>query len=1469
MLSTDGVLCTYQLVNQFPNTNHGILTPSAPVPIAQPKKRLGVAPPAAALPTLSFGGGSATPVPSFGGGNLFGKPAPAPNAVVSPSVSLSFLPQGKAGSTATPLSFSFGGAAASSGVPKPDNTASPFKFNFGGSPAPATAAPASSAPAPALLSLKFTAPVQPVSNPPALTKPHGSSAPPSNFSFNFSGNLGGVVGPGSGRASEANIAASTPEPAPTPKPMFNLAPVAASAAPPTFKNTGFSFTSQPPAAVEPSPKPACKSVNVETPVAAKPPAVSAPTGQSKFSFTPVARPLENASDPSKTLFQPVAQQQQPPQPVRPQVVSLANESNPRFGTPLQQQLPKQVPQQPAQHALLQRAINSPALATPNKPLLPNQSLQTPISVSGLVKDNETSPNPEIEQHAAKWNTTLQKNIHEEINNFNAELGAFMKSCDVISCEDLVGGRDELIEMKNDIASLTNHMDGYKGVMKENKSECAMLRENVLKNLKMLDEATLLKQKMEDKRYSSAMKLRPLDPISARQRKSLRAHVNQVEQLLNDINIALDTKWEERMAARKNARNNKTNSIMKRQQVYQTIEAIDQITDNLASRLKKCSLQSQENSLLAMNLNRISKSVGDASNATSVKDSPSLKNHSKSMSCNSPMKMEQLKSFLNNRGQTPVRKSKPYTSLSLPPPRESDQTVNPSFSSFPKAASTPFLGADILNKPKQPISMKNNLLSSTLSAMANKSMTPTVMKTTGDGAASFKVPDNTPTTPLMVKTQSTKQVVQFNMPAAATPANNNITFDMVNKNLFGTPLSSSEATGKPKIISEFAAKPSSKPSDVPTAAKTFGGTSTVDPLSFWGKGAPTKPVNESLTNVNVFTSEIPTGDSPESNQPEPSFLSNTTVFKSPSLADDTVVSSSISPTDSDENGVNDASTTQDEGVSQTSTVAESDDSAEKVVETTNDFPQEPIKGIPPSLSAFPGFISSKPTMFGVPSSTPGKSLFGGPVSSSLPFGSTSSPAGLFGASALGTSTAATTTSGLFGSLSSSTSVGPVSSSSTLASTGGLFGSKPSSGGGLFKSGTLSSSQPSPVKEEPAKIAPRVETPKDDASEKDETIVPPPTVPEQIPTNASSVITSTFPGSFASSSGDSKSASGGLFGTPSSSSSGLFGSISAAPATGGLFDSTSSSAAPSGGLLAASKSSGGLFGAAATLTTIVSSESVPSIAPTAKPSGGLFGTPASSASGGIFGAATSSVPSTGGIFSSTVTSSVAATASSTPSKATAGGLFGAVSSTTPALGGLFGTLSSAATTNTSGDGLFGAASTAPAGGIFGASTSTSSGGLFGSSSVSSASGNLFGSSITSTASGGLFSASSTTASSSGGLFGSTLAASTPSGGLFGSSTTSTASGGLFGASLTSTASGGLFGSSTTSTSSGGFFGSGGGLFTTPASSSGGVFGSSGTSASGGGFGSQPTTSVAPAFGSTGNSLCLFTLSRPRVQILRPPA
>lgn len=237
------------------------------------------------------------------------------------------------------------------------------------------------------------------------------------------------------------------------------------------------------------------------------------------------------------------------------------------------------------------------------------------------------------------------------------------------------------------------------------------------------------------------------------------------------------------------------------------------------------------------------------------------------------------------------------------------------------------------------------------------------------------------------------------------------------------------------------------------------------------------------------------------------------------------------------------------------------------------------------------------------------------------------------------------------------------------------------------------------------------------------------------------TTTFGGSAAGTLGQTNTATGG----------GLFG--------GNTFGSTATAPAATGGVFGASQPSTGLFGSTAAQ-------------PAATTGGGLFGastTPA--ATGGLFGAsATQPAAATGGLFGQRPTGTGLFGPGAQPGAATGGGLFGASTTTPQTGGGLFGASTTPATGTT---GLL--AATQP-GGAFGASTG---GGMFGSQPQT---GGLFGASAAQPASTGLFGATTQpSAATGGGLFGSAPAAS--GGGLFGASGT-TGGTGLFGAPAQST-------------------------------------------------------------------------------------
>ncbi|XP_053380901.1 nuclear pore complex protein Nup214-like isoform X2 [Mercenaria mercenaria] len=331
-----------------------------------------------------------------------------------------------------------------------------------------------------------------------------------------------------------------------------------------------------------------------------------------------------------------------------------------------------------------------------------------------------------------------------------------------------------------------------------------------------------------------------------------------------------------------------------------------------------------------------------------------------------------------------------------------------------------------------------------------------------------------------------------------------------------------------------------------------------------------------------------------------------------------------------------------------------------------------------------------------------------------------------------------------------------------------------------------------------------------------------------------------------------ASGGLFGQPASVSKppeGLFGQSTTLGA--GLFGQSVSSSA----------GSTNLFGQGSTTATATSDDQSSSVTTTTT-SSGIFGqktdsattegasgqTSASAASTGLFGkpAGTTAVSA----FGHTSTSSEGQTASSS-------GLFGKTATTSgTSLFGQTATTSGTSlfgqTATTSGTGLFGQSATTSGSSLFGQTTTTSGGSLFGKSTTTSGS-SPFGQPATTSSVSSSFGQAATTSAGTG-LFGQTSSTTTASTGLFGQATTTASSGGLFGQtpSSGSSSSGGLFGQQ-----GGSLFGqtstSGtGGLFSgQTATSSGGVFGQSTTSTSGGLFGQSTTSGGGGLFGSAGGS------------------
>ncbi|XP_057290026.1 nuclear pore complex protein DDB_G0274915-like [Hydractinia symbiolongicarpus] len=1456
MLSTDGVLCSYRMVNQFPQTDHSILTQVQPFPTTKPRRGTpsSFAAPSTAIPAPSnampppF---NAMTAPSFNfsntASNSFGNPTGNSSfkfaaSVVNSSQSLTF-----GGAMSTPASNSNRPVASASAMPTP----------AGALPTPTFALNT----APSFLSKVVT-------DPNSKAKEKSSGFPITSFSFTGGETnqkpFGSVTGPAfnsqgfptfstdlptSSKPAEKKGSGASTFVFTTPKttlPLFG----STTPNPNTIQTTGFQLSGNTAESARsvftPLPQPANEVSalaplsqptffqQTNTPVVSQPYQLQVSLNRSNgtlsgFSTTGV---LSKDTISSKTTAAQsvlsqhqeyiLSQKQKADALSKPPSQAQQISQPPLVSTPLSSQVNDQI--QPPTSLPVTQISQPPLVTTPLSSQL-NDPTNPPTSVTATTQPvtEEDKADQDIAQQTAHLHAMLEKDIVDEIRSFNTEIINFQQSIsELTNKKDLIGTQQELVDMKNEIEKLDNFVYGHKLITKENKLECNHLREEVLKHFKLVDEAELRKQKNEDQRYSTVLRTRPLDPISTRQRKQIRNQYNQLEHTLQDVNALLDAKWEEKEVLKKRGR---SRNVSHNQQIFKTVEAIEKITTNLSQRVENLTLQSQETQLLSMNITHRSNLDRVNLPNKSADDEKAIREKLRMQKSNAKQ-LSMLKNYLSNRSTTPVRKPKQYA-LNY---NGYDTTLQtPSFQSLhPKAASTPAITylkneGHAFSTMKAVPEEKAATLSSALANVVNGSSTPSVLHNVSGFHHPTKAPENTPVTPDILG-QSSRE----------TP-NKSYNTEPVNKNLFGL----NTGSGDPKFGNPFAGNPGAK-------SGVFNSPGPKDKLPAKLQTDSSSKLMPITTNQAIFSFSTPV----QSSKPVPGVSQANSLaganagfsfnFKNPvgSICKTEVLASTTTTTFKKTNalyspGKSDNLKDLIESVS-SSNMFTAVDKYKISIGSAATSASGGLLGATatPNVSGIPFGSTATTSVSGIPfGSTATTSASGGSFGFTA---TTNASGGLFGSTAttgapgvLFGSTATTSASGVpFGSTTTTSVSGiPFGSTATTSASGGSFGSTAttSASGGLFGLTATTS-----------------------ASEGLFGLTATPSVSEGL--LGSTATKSASGGLFGSTA--TPSASEGLFGsTTTSVSVGLFGSTATTSGSGGLFVSTATTSASGKlfGSTATTSALGGLFGSTATtsasgglfgLTTTPSvSEGLLGSTATTSASGGLFGSTATpSVSGGLFGS-TATTSESGGLFGATATSA-------------SGGLFGSTA-TKSASGGLFG---STATPSASG-GLFGSTTTSVSGGLFGSTATTSgSGGLFVSTATTSASGKLFGSTATASASGGLFGLTTTpsvsegllgstaTTSASGGLFGSTATPSV-SGGLFGSTATTSESGGLFGATATS-ASGGLFGSTATKSASGGLFGS-----TATTSESGVLFGATATSASGGLFGSTATTSgSAGLFGST---------------------
>lgn len=486
----------------------------------------------------------------------------------------------------------------------------------------------------------------------------------------------------------------------------------------------------------------------------------------------------------------------------------------------------------------------------------------PGSITSLHQGKTNGDEDEVAGFTAQLDRASEQNIREELNSFNLEFEAFMTSFKKVTEKDeLIGDADELRNLNQSVEDATIQVESYKTIMAENKSESGELREKLLKNFQMIDEALLRKEKMDDKRYINVLRSRPLDPISARQRKEMREHFLYIEDQLNEINNILDSKWQE-MQNKRSGRSNYSKA-QQNQQIYKTIEAIDTITNHLTSKVDNLKLRSEESYLISMNLSR-QPSANDSSKLS--KFSKFNLNRTNELNDESPKKLSKLRKYLANRGKTPMRKTKDYA-VRLITSTDMESTINGKLD--PKAASTPAYGTTksfekFSNKMPVLDEEAYHIVSNVIDKVkALSSTSPKVLDGTPETKSIPKAPENTPVTP-QVSLDATKAHL-FKNSLGQTPSgtpNKSFANDVINKNLFASPVSTRAFLPKQVSVENspsFSSKVSIKQETVSTT--TISDTKAFTEDSSPDKNQAASCINTAPRNVAIISEKLGVTPSP--------------------------------------------------------------------------------------------------------------------------------------------------------------------------------------------------------------------------------------------------------------------------------------------------------------------------------------------------------------------------------------------------------------------------------------------------------------------------------------------------------------------------------------------------------------------------------------------------------------------------------
>ena len=180
-----------------------------------------------------------------------------------------------------------------------------------------------------------------------------------------------------------------------------------------------------------------------------------------------------------------------------------------------------------------KVVKEPLSRKPSLPIV-NKPLEKPVAVE-KKKDSQ--------ENQANLDSIFAKSINDEVKNFSHQLEQHKISSNRLDDVKDILSKDDLKQFSNKVAALEKKLSKVHTALSNVNKDVSGEKDTLLVALASLEEAKGYYNCYNDPSYIALLKSKPLDKMTRKLKDDLYAKFAQMQNLIDELNIQLDTEWE--------------------------------------------------------------------------------------------------------------------------------------------------------------------------------------------------------------------------------------------------------------------------------------------------------------------------------------------------------------------------------------------------------------------------------------------------------------------------------------------------------------------------------------------------------------------------------------------------------------------------------------------------------------------------------------------------------------------------------------------------------------------------------------------------------------------------------------------------------------------------------------------------------------------------------------------------------------